>query len=52
VDRNRCRDIKDMGNIATIKADDLELDDAGSDSDSTPIRLTGRNKIVFFFRFV
>jgi hypothetical protein len=29
-----CLDIKDMGNIATIKADDLELEDAGSDFDS------------------
>jgi hypothetical protein len=49
-----CLDIKDMGNIATIKADDLELEDAGSDSDLTPIRLTGRNKILcfFFFRFL
>jgi hypothetical protein len=28
-----CLDIKDMGNIATIKADDLELEDASSDSD-------------------
>jgi hypothetical protein len=27
-------DIKDMGNIATIKADDLELEDAGPESDS------------------
>jgi hypothetical protein len=26
-----CLDIIDMGNIATIKADDLELEDAGSD---------------------
>jgi hypothetical protein len=26
-------DIKDTGNIATTKADDLELEDAGSDSD-------------------
>jgi hypothetical protein len=26
-------DIKDMGNIATFIADDLELEDAGSDSD-------------------
>jgi hypothetical protein len=35
-----CLDIKIMGNIAIIKADDLELEDAGSDS--------GRYKIVFF----
>jgi hypothetical protein len=27
-----CLDIKNMGNIATIKADDLKLEDAGSDS--------------------
>jgi hypothetical protein len=27
-----CLDIKEMGNIATIKADDLKLDDAGLDS--------------------
>jgi hypothetical protein len=29
-----CLDIKDMGNIATIKTDDLEFEDAGPDSDS------------------
>jgi putative lipase involved disintegration of autophagic bodies len=29
-----CLDITDMGNITTIKADDLELEDAGPDSDS------------------
>jgi hypothetical protein len=29
-----CLDIKDMGNIATIETDDLELEDAGPDSDS------------------
>jgi hypothetical protein len=28
-----CLDIKDMWNIATIKADGLELEDAGPDSD-------------------
>jgi hypothetical protein len=28
-----CLDIKDMGNIATIKTSDLELENAGSDSD-------------------
>jgi hypothetical protein len=27
-------DIKDVENIATIKTNDLELEDAGSDSDS------------------
>jgi hypothetical protein len=33
-----CLDIKDMGNIATIEAGDLKLEDAGpnSDSDSDP----------------
>jgi hypothetical protein len=29
-----CLDIEDMGNIATIEADDLELEAAGPDSDS------------------
>jgi hypothetical protein len=29
-----CLDIKDMGNVATIEADDLELEDAGPDSNS------------------
>jgi hypothetical protein len=29
-----CLDIKDIGNIATIEIDDLELKDAGPDSDS------------------
>jgi hypothetical protein len=29
-----CLDIKEMGNIVTVEADDLELEDAGSDSDS------------------
>jgi hypothetical protein len=28
-----CLDIKDMKNIATVEAGDLELEDAGSDSD-------------------
>jgi hypothetical protein len=28
-----CLDIKDMGNIASIKTDDLVHEDAGSDSD-------------------
>jgi hypothetical protein len=29
-----CLDIKDLGNIATIEADDQEFEDAGPDSDS------------------
>jgi hypothetical protein len=29
-----CLDISDMGNIDTIEADDLKLEDAGSDSNS------------------
>jgi hypothetical protein len=29
-----CLDIKDLGNIDTIEANDMELEDAGSDSDS------------------
>jgi hypothetical protein len=28
-----CLDIKDMENVATVEADDLEIEDAGSDSD-------------------
>jgi hypothetical protein len=32
-----CLDIKDIGNVATVKADDLELDDAGSDSNSDSV---------------
>jgi hypothetical protein len=27
-----CLDIKDMGNVATVEADDLELKNAGPDS--------------------
>jgi hypothetical protein len=43
-----CLYIKDMGNIATIESDDVELEDAGPDFDSAEILLTGRNKIKRF----
>jgi hypothetical protein len=44
-----CLDIKDMRNIDTVEADDPELKDAGSNFDSTPIRLTRWNNNHVYF---
>jgi hypothetical protein len=35
-----CLDINDMESIDTVEAGDLELEDAGTESIRTPIRLT------------
>jgi hypothetical protein len=43
-----CLDIKDMGNKATIEADDLELEDAGSDSDSDSNSADGAEYLLVF----
>jgi hypothetical protein len=44
-----CLDIEDMGNIATIETDDLELEYAGPDSDFDSDSDDGANFFFFFF---
>jgi hypothetical protein len=43
-----CLDIKDIGNVATVEAEDAELEMQARTPILTPIRLTGRNRSTFF----
>jgi hypothetical protein len=43
-----CLDISDMGNVATVEADDLGLQDAGSESDPDFDSADGAEQIMCF----